>query len=576
MRKITETIMLYIPLAHQLGLYNIKSELEDLYFKYADPESYRTITNKLKATERDRQKLVEQFIRPLEETLSQRYTYKLKVRTKTAYSIWKKMQKQGVPFEGVFDVFAIRFIVDAPADRESEHAYCWDIFSEVTKEYKQDSRRLRDWITNPKPNGYESLHITVENKEGAIIEVQIRTTRMDNIAENGHASHWSYKGIKSVQGLDNWLGTVKKMLESNSPDTYTSKDLSLNEIFVFTPTGELRQLPKGATILDFAFSIHTNLGVKCSGAKVNGKVVSIREVLHTGDVVEIMSSKNQKPSADWLNIVVSTKARSRIKAKLKEEEGKLSKLGRETLERRMKNWKMELNDDILSELTKHYKLKSIGELCIAINDEKIDLQDIKNFLTTRNSEQNEAAPHEQAQTAETAAATAHNTLRHHHDDDDYLIINDKLDNISFKMAKCCNPIFGDDVFGFVSATGGIKIHRISCPNAARLLEMYPYRVQKVKWRQVSNTTRFQTGMKVIVENGDASVGTKIIESVNKQAAMIRAFRIEERASGKEGDFNVMLSISVSNNGHLDRVVSDIKKIRGVKTVLRNSAENDSK
>lgn len=580
MRKITETIMLYIPLAHQLGLYNIKSELEDLYFRYADPESYRTITNKLKATERDRQKLVEQFIRPLEETLSKRYTYKLKIRTKTAYSIWKKMQKQGVPFEGVFDVFAIRFIVDAPPDRESEHAYCWDIFSEVTKEYKQDSSRLRDWITNPKPNGYESLHITVENKEGAHIEVQIRTTRMDNVAENGHASHWSYKGIKSVQGLDSWLKSVKQMLESNTSDTYTSKDISLNEIFVFTPTGELRQLPKGATILDFAFSIHTNLGVKCSGAKVNGKVVSIREELHTGDVVEIMSNKNQKPSADWLNIVVSSKARSRIKNKLKEEEGKLSKLGRETLERRMKNWKMELNDDILSELTKHYKMKSIGELCIAINDEKIDLQDIKSFLTSRNAaDENETGAAEQStaggiQAAATAAAHVSKSSRH--DDDDYLVINDKLDNISFKMAKCCNPIFGDDVFGFVSATGGIKIHRISCPNAARLLEMYPYRVQKVKWRQVSNTTRFQTGMKVIVENGDASVGTKIIESINKQSAMIRAFRIEERASGKEGDFNVMLSISVSNNGHLDRVVSDIKKIRGVKTVLRNSAENGNK
>ncbi len=578
MRKITETIMLYIPLAHQLGLYNMKSELEDLYFKYADPESYRAITNKLKATERDREKLAEQFIRPLQERLSKKYTYKLKTRTKTAYSIWKKMQKQGVPFEGVFDVFAIRFIVDAPPDRESEHAYCWDIFSEVTREYKQDSNRLRDWITNPKPNGYESLHITVENKEGAHIEVQIRTTRMDNIAENGHASHWSYKGIKSVHGLDSWLKNVKQMLESNASDTYTSKDISLNEIFVFTPTGDLRQLPKGATILDFAFSIHTNLGVKCSGAKVNGKVVSIREELHTGDVVEIMSSKNQKPSADWLNIVVSSKARSRIKNKLKEEEGKLSKLGRETLERRMKNWKMELNDDILSELTKHYKLKSIGELCIAINDEKIDLQDIKTFLTSRSSaDSTENAPTEQpssGNSAQTAAANAAKSGRH--DDDDYLIINDKLDNISFKMAKCCNPIFGDDVFGFVSATGGIKIHRISCPNAARLLEMYPYRVQKVKWRQVSNTTRFQTGIKVIVENGDASVGTKIIDSVNKQSAMIRAFRIEERASGKEGDFNVMLSISVSNNGHLDRVISDIKKIRGVKTVLRNSAENGNK
>lgn len=578
MRKITETIMLYIPLAHQLGLYNLKSELEDLYFKYADPESYRTITNKLKATERDREKLLEQFIKPLQQTLNGRYTYKLKIRTKTAYSIWKKMQKQGVPFEGVFDVFAIRFIVDAPHDRESEHAYCWDIFSEVTKEYKQDSSRLRDWITNPKPNGYESLHITVENKEGAHIEVQIRTTRMDNIAENGHASHWSYKGIKSVDGLDSWLKNVKQMLESNTPETYTSKDISLNEIFVFTPTGELKQLPKGATILDFAFSIHTNLGVKCSGAKVNGKVVSIREELQTGDVVEIMSNKNQKPSADWLNIVVSSKARSRIKAKLKEEEGKLSKLGRETLERRMKNWKMELNDDILSDLTKHYKLKSIGELCIAINDEKIDLQDIKTFLTSQeNAENTDNAAIEQSN-HENGSATNHSTSlkQNRHDDDDYLIINDKLDNISFKMAKCCNPIFGDDVFGFVSATGGIKIHRISCPNASRLLEMYPYRVQKVKWRQVSNTTRFQTGIKVIVENGDASVGTKIIDSVNKQSAMIRAFRIEERTSGKEGDFNVMLSISVSNNGHLDRVISDIKKIRGVKTVLRNSAENGNK
>ncbi len=569
MRKITETMMLYIPLAHQLGLYNLKSELEDLYFRYAQPESYRAITNKLKATERDREKLVEQFIKPLEERLKGRYSYKLKVRTKTAYSIWKKMQKQGVPFEEVFDVFAIRFIVDAPADKESEHAYCWDIFSEVTREYKQDSNRLRDWISNPKRNGYESLHITVENKEGAHIEVQIRTTRMDDIAENGHASHWSYKGIKSVQGLDSWLKNVKSMLESTAPDSYTSRDISLDEIFVFTPTGDLKQLPKGATILDFAFNIHTNLGVKCSGAKVNGKVVSIREELHTGDVVEIMSNKNQKPSADWLNIVVSSKARNRIKAKLKEEEGKLSKLGRETLERRMKNWKMELNDDILSDLVKNFKFKSIGDLCIAINDDKIDLQDIKDFLTSQNETESAVVPAENQKDAAASIQEALSSSKSSNEDD-YLIINDKLDNISFKMAKCCNPIFGDDVFGFVSAVGGIKIHRMSCPNAARLLEMYPYRVQKVKWRQVSNTTRFQTGLKVIVEHGDSMVGTRIIESVNKQAASIRAFRIEERSSGKEGDFNVMLSISVSNNGHLDRVVSDIKKVRGVKTVLRIS------
>ena len=571
-RKITETMMLYIPLAHQLGLYNLKSELEDLYFRYADPESYRAITNKLKATEREREKLVEQFIKPLEETLSKRYTYKLKARTKTAYSIWKKMQKQGVPFEEVFDVFAIRFIVDAPNTREAEHAYCWDIFSEVTKEYKQDTTRLRDWITHPKPNGYESLHITVENKEGAKLEVQIRTARMDDVAENGHASHWSYKGIKSVQGLDSWLKNVKSMLESSDPNPYSSSNISLDEIFVFTPAGDLKELPKGATILDFAFNIHTNLGVKCSGAKVNGKVVSIREELHTGDVVEIMSNKNQKPSADWLNIVVSSKARSRIKSKLKEEEGIQSRIGREILERRMKNWKMELNDDILSELTRHFKLRSIGELCMGISEEKIDLQDIKDHLTSlaQNQESEGAQSQSTAQSAAELAAKIKSTG--HSNDDDYLIINDKLDNISFKMAKCCNPIFGDDVFGFVSATGGIRIHRISCPNAKRLLENYPYRVQRVKWRQVSNTTRFQTGLKVIVVNGDLSVGNSIIDSINKQGASLRAFRIEERTSGRDGDFNVMLSISVSNNGHLDRVISDLKKIRGVRTILRISGE----
>ena len=572
-RKITETMMLYIPLAHQLGLYNLKSELEDLYFRYADPESYRAITNKLKATEREREKLVEQFIKPLEETLSKRYKYKLKVRTKTAYSIWKKMQKQGVPFEEVYDVFAIRFIVDAPNDKEAEHAYCWDIFSEVTKEYKQDTSRLRDWITHPKPNGYESLHITVENKEGAKMEVQIRTARMDDVAENGHASHWSYKGIKSVQGLDSWLKNVKSMLESSDPNPYSNSNVSLDEIFVFTPAGDLKELPKGATILDFAFNIHTNLGVKCSGAKVNGKVVSIREELHTGDVVEIMSNKNQKPSADWLNIVVSSKARSRIKSKLKEEEGKQSRIGREILERRMKNWKMELTDDILSELTKFFKLKSIGELCMGISEEKIDLQDIKDHLTSLSNIQENDNVQSQANAGQTAAELAAKIKStSHSNDDDYLIINDKLDNISFKMAKCCNPIFGDDVFGFVSATGGIRIHRISCPNAKRLLENYPYRVQRVKWRQVSNTTRFQTGLKIIVVNGDVSVGNSIIDSINRQGASLRAFRIEERTSGREGDFYVMLSISVSNNGHLDRVISDLKKIRGVRTILRISGE----
>ena len=310
-RKILETLMLYIPLAHQLGLYNMKSEMEDIYFKYAEPEQYRAITNKLKSTEKDRQLLMTQFIEPLKSKLSEEgIRYKLKIRTKTAYSIWRKMQKQKVPFEGVYDVFAIRFIIDCEPDREKEHALCWRVFSRVTEEYEPDTNRLRDWISNPKPNGYESLHITVKNKDNVYLEVQIRTKRMDDMAENGLASHWSYKGIKHEAALDKWLVSVRNILEhpGNDKSAYYEDDLPeppSKEIFVFTPSGELRKLAAGATVLDFAFDIHSNLGIKCTGGKVNGKAVPIKEKLNTGDVVEIMSSKNQKPSADWLNIVVS-------------------------------------------------------------------------------------------------------------------------------------------------------------------------------------------------------------------------------------------------------------------------------
>ena len=562
MRKVTETIMLYIPLAHQLGMYNLKSELEDLYFKHSDPENYRAITNKLKATEKDREKLAQEFVKPLEKSLKESgISYKLKVRTKTAYSIWKKMQKQNVPFDGVFDVFAMRFILDVPL--EKEHDYCWEVYSRVTQEYKPDVKRLRDWITNPKPNGYESLHTTVQNREGAHIEVQIRTARMDDMAENGHASHWSYKGIKSVQGLDEWLKNVKSMLESSDPNPYTNAvQTELDEIFVFTPNGDLKQLPKGASVLDFAFNIHSNLGVKCSGARVNGKIASIKDELHTGDVVEIMSNKNQKPSADWLKIVVSSKARNRIKAKLKEEENKLMKLGREMLERRMKNWKLELNDDVLADIARHYKMKASAEVFLAIYEEKIDLLQLKDFLTNGEQEDIESPDNKQDK------GPGKHKIKS--SDSDYLVINDKLNNISFSMAKCCNPIFGDDVFGFVSATGGIKIHRISCPNAARLLEMYPYRVQKVRWKQVSNTTQFQTGLRIIGD-GDASIGAQIMDCVNKQDASIRAFSISERRKpGNQTEFVAEIGISVGNNAHLDRVTFALKKIREVKTVLRTS------
>ena len=560
MRKLTETQMLYIPLAHQLGLYKIKGEMENLFFRYSDPEHYRSISNKLLATEKDREKLAAEFIRPLEKKLKDSgIKYTLKVRTKTAWSIWQKMQKQDVPFEGVYDVFAIRFILDVPLEKEKEA--CWQVYSLVTQEYKPDLSRLRDWISKPKENGYESLHTTVENRDGAKLEVQIRTVRMDLMAESGHASHWSYKGIKAVKGLDEWLLDVKKMLETPGLLSQDTPHKDLEEIFVFTPNGDLKQLPKGACVLDFAFSIHSNLGMTCTGAKVNGKVKSIREELHTGDVVEIMSRKDQKPSRDWLNIVISSKARSHIKSRLKEEEGKMSRLGREMLERRMKNWKIELTEETLSVLAKQFKFKSIGDFLIAINDYKMDLQAVKDFL----ADSTKADSREKDEKDSSASRLAEKATK---DRGDYLVISDKLDNISYKMAKCCNPIFGDDVFGFVTATGGISIHRMSCPNASRLISQYPYRIQKVRWRQTSTSSQFRTGLKVI-GNGDASVSNAIMECVANTGASIRAFRISERQKNKL-EFVAEMELSVGNKAHLDKVVSALKKLREVTNVLRTS------
>lgn len=474
--KVLETLMLYIPLAHQLGLHNIKSELEDIYLKYAEPEQYKQISKKLKETEPDRIKLTKEFIQPLEKKLSDEgIQYKLKIRTKTSYSIYKKMQKQKVPFEGVYDVFAIRFIIDCPDDSAIEKDLCWKVFSYVTEEYEQDTNRLRDWLTNPKPNGYESLHITVKNKDGAYIEVQIRTRRMDEVAENGHASHWSYKGIKREKTIDTWLTSVRYTLEH--PFETKPEDLPQppsTEIFVYTPSGELRILPAGATVLDFAFNIHTGLGCRCTGGRVNGKGVSIREKLQTGDVVEILSSKNQKPNAAWLNWVVSSKARNKIKLELDAEVRKNAAEGREMLERRLKNWKMELTDGFLNEIMHHLKYTSVIYFMADVGTGKVDVNDIKNYIlnpelvVTRSGKEDEkkSARHDWASS------------------DDILVINAKgVKGLEYRMATCCNPKYGDDVFGFVTRTEGIKIHRHDCPNAPQMIEKYPYRVQKVVWQE---------------------------------------------------------------------------------------------
>ena len=569
-RKVLETMMLYIPLAHQLGLYNIKSEMEDIYFRHAEPEQYRTITNKLKSTERDRQKLMTQFIEPLKQKLSDEgISYKLKVRTKTALSIYRKMQKQKVPFEGVFDVFAIRFIIDCEEDRAIEHGLCWKVFSYVTEEYESDTKRLRDWISNSKPNGYESLHITVKNKEGSFLEVQIRTKRMDDMAESGLASHWSYKGIRHEATLDKWLTAVRKALESplgSEGDPMASYyedellELPKKEVFVFTPSGELRRLPAGATVLDFAFDIHTNLGVKCTGGKVNGKAVRINEKLKTGDVVEIMSGKNQKPSQDWLNIVVSNKARNKIRQKLSEAEFKKAADGKELLGRRLKNWKMEIDDETMAVMLKKLPYKTLNAFYAAIGEGELDVADIKNMVNEIRNIENSSF------SAEQEKKTGAGIKEHSGNSDDILVIDAKnVKGIDYKMAKCCNPVFGDDVFGFVTRTEGIKIHRMSCPNASRLIDMYPYRIQKVKWSDNPSTGNFQTGLRVTAAL-EPYVINEIMDIVNSFRASIRTFNVSENE--RQSTYEINMKIAVPSNLELDKVTSQIRNLRNVIKISR--------
>ena len=561
-QKILETLMLYIPLAHQLGLYLIKREMEDIYLSYAEPEKYRLITNKLKATERDREKLMAEFIEPLKARLDAAgIHYKLKIRTKAAYSIWAKMEKQKVPFEGVYDVFAIRFIIDCEEDPKVEKELCWQVYSFVTEEYEPDTSRLRDWITNPKPNGYESLHITVKNREGAYLEVQIRTRRMDDMAENGFASHWAYKGIKHEETMDRWLTAVRYALEH--PGSDSAEDMPQppsREIFVFTPTGELRILPAGATVLDFAFSIHSKLGSRCLGGKVNGKGVSIREKLSTGDVVEILTGKNQKPSPDWVNYVVTSKARTKIRQALSEMEFAKAADGKELLLRRLKNWKLEFPNEMQAEFMKLHRFSSVNSLFAAIGDGTLDVNIIKDYIL---SEERRHAEAEEAAKAAEAAKVRHGISDSH---DDILVLSAKgVKGLDYKMARCCHPVFGDDVFGFVTRDAGIKIHRMSCPNAARLIEMYPYRIQKVKWAETPSSGNFQANVKVTVDLDSGTPG-RIMDIVNSFKASIRTFNVTENQ--RAGTYEIAMKIAVPSSLELDKVISRIKQLKGVQKIVR--------
>ncbi|MEI6050697.1 MAG: RelA/SpoT family protein [Bacteroidota bacterium] len=473
----SETYFLYAPLAHRLGFYNIKSEMEDLAGKYLEPEQYSYVECRLKQTTASRNKLIRDFSIPLKEKLEkQGFRFTIKSRTKSIHSIMLKMKKQGVEFDEVYDLFAIRIIIDS--DSENEKSDCWRAYSVVTDIYQPNPSRLRDWISIPKSNGYESLHTTVVGPRGKWVEVQIRSLRMDEIAEKGLAAHFKYKGIKGEGGLDTWLSKMREILESTEKEDNAFIDqvrsgLYTDEVFVFTPKGDLRQLPAGATVLDFAFDIHTAVGASCVGGKVNGKNVTIRYVLQNGDHVSILRSKNQKPKQDWLSFVITTKAKTKIKQVLNEEKTKAAAEGKEILMRRLKNWKIAYGDILIQKLLNSYSLKTSRDLYYLIATEKIELLHIKEVILKEESIEPNIP----------VALSTEKEVKEQVDSQisDYLIIEDRVEGLDYKLSKCCNPVFGDNVFGFVTILDGIKIHRKNCPNAYNMMTRYPYRVVVVRW-----------------------------------------------------------------------------------------------
>ena len=512
--KVVETQLLYVPIAHQIGLYSLKGEMEDIYLKYTEPEIYNSITNKLRLTARDREERMKRFIGPLERKLSDaEIRYQLKGRTKTAYSIWRKMVTQDVPFEKVYDVYAIRFIIDCPPDRETEHALCWNVFSYVTSEYKYDTSRLRDWLSKPKPNGYESLHVTIEFDDGVPLEVQIRTRRMDIVAESGGASHWSYKGVKKEEYMQEWLASVKNVMSQQESFSYDNMPDNI------------------------------------------GKDVFVR----TGDIVEAVTNKNQKPNMGWLDAAVTSKARTKIRQKLAEEEFKKASEGKELVARRLKNWKMEMSDEDLGVLAKRYSMKSLNEFYCAVAENAIDVLEIKDFLSDKGKArdfQGQKPKEENEEPRQDGRETRN----------DVLVIGGNINNIGYRMAKCCNPVFGDEVFGFISVRDGITIHRLSCPNAARLIEKYPYRIQRVRWSSNSSSTSFQVTLRVLCR-GERRLGAPVMEAASQYKASVRSMIINERNS-RDVTHEIELKLSVPNNLELDKVISAIRKVKDVTNVLR--------
>lgn len=566
-RVSSEAAYLYAPLAHKLGLYKLKSELEDLSLKYTEKDVYYHIKEKLNATKAARDRYIDAFIKPVQQRLEAAgLHFHIKGRTKSIHSIYQKMKRQKCAFEGVYDLFAIRVILDSPLEREKSE--CWQTYSIVTDMYMPNPKRLRDWLSVPKSNGYESLHITVMGPEGKWVEVQIRTERMDEIAERGLAAHWRYKGLKGETGLDDWLRAVREALESSDSGMEAMDqfklDLYEDEVFVFTPKGDLFKLPKGATVLDFAFHIHSNLGCRCTGAKVNGKNVQLKQVLHSGDQVEVMTSASQTPKQDWLNIVTTSKARTKIRQKLKEIASRQHAFARETLERRFKNRKVDYDEATMMRLIKRMGFKVVTDFYQAVADGGIDVNDVlEKYLEQqrRDSDVPQEVPYRSAESY---------NLQHELPDDvgrrnDVLVVGRDLKGLEFKLAKCCNPIYGDDVFGFVSVTGGIKIHRIDCPNASDLRDRFGYRIVKARWAGKAEGTQYPINLRV-VGHDDIGIVTNITSIISKeQGILLRNINI----NSNDGLFSGTLTVMVSDTGRLQALIKKLRTVKGVKQVARS-------
>ena len=564
-KKSWESMNLYAQIAHKLGLYSIKSELEDISLSYLEPEDYSHIKEKLEETTEERDIFIASFFAPIEEKLRQQgIQFHMKGRTKSVYSIWKKMKRTGVSFEEVYDIFAIRIIVDCP--RETEKQVCWNVYSIITDFYTPNPDRLRDWVSIPKSNGYESLHTTVVTKEGRWVEVQIRSERMDEVAERGIAAHWRYKGVHGAGNRnEEWMSRLREIMEETDRNKIprkldTGDAASSEEIFVFTPKGDLRKLPKGATVLDFAFDIHTDVGASCVGAKVGDRNVSIREVLKNGDIVSIVTSKNQKPKADWLNVVVTSKAKNKIKACLREEEIKIADIGREELERKIKNWKLNISlDDAVVALCKYYKIKTGTELYGRIASADIDVADLKELIQKHiNGELFEVK----------IPPPPHNTEKSAPQNEDAggdaLIIEDAIKGLDYKMGKCCNPIFGDDIFGFTTISSGITIHRNDCPNAKRLKEMYPYRVLPARWRSNAANAGFIASIRVVAED-TAGMVNRITETIAGHRINIRSMNLLPMRDNRIGG---IVNIEVPNTAIVDTISFTLLKVKGVEKAYR--------